>query len=243
VDPTKLPKAVPLAAGERLGDAWWCAFDADEAGGLDRAALGWPAASPIVPLALLWNATGAGGIAEVELNVDGIVGLWRSGTSVPFPDIDLRHGSRGLRVPLPASGPAGPAGLIVWWRSADLDPRIGLAVHATGAVAEPEAPYVPALEAEPIRFGPKQVGLRVKGAIHWADLRRPGVFRIVGKDGASQDLAGVQLVDAKGTLRADLPPGAVKAGSRIVVDGLRDPWGRAFAGQPLEIDAEPPGGR
>jgi hypothetical protein len=27
------------------------------------------------------------------------------------------------------------------------------------------------------------------------------------------------------------------------VDGLRDPWGRAFAGQPLEIDAEPPGGR
>jgi len=246
VDANRLPKAAPAAAGEKVGDAWWCAFDADDAGGLDRASLGWPDKSPVVPLAVLWTVAGSGGggdagaIAEAEVNADGVTALWRGGASIPFPEASLRHGVRGVRVPLVASG---ASGLLLWWRCTDLDPRIGVAIHAAagaGATAT-DVPLPPggALEAEPIRFGPKQIGLRVKSPFHWADLRRPGVVRLVAADGSAQDLTSIQAIDAKGTLRADLPVGAVKATSKLVIDGLRDPWGRVLAGQPMEIDVEP----
>jgi len=45
--------------------------------------------------------------------------------------------------------------------------------------------------------------------------------------------------DAKGTVRVDLPASVSKSGATFVVDGLTDPWGRPFPGQPVEIPLEP----
>lgn len=242
IELSKLPKSAPAAAGERVGDAWWAAFDTDAAGGLDRSALRWPDKSEVVPAAFLWTIEGAAaGLMDVEVNVDGTVAVWRGGSAFPFPNVALRNGSRGVAVPAPV---AAAGGIVVWWKSADFDPRIGVALQVpAGAKAASAAPVAPVvgLDVEAMRFGPKQVGFRVNVPFHWADLRAPGVFRLRAADGGWSDLgpAGLALHDARGTLRADLPPGVAKAGARFVIDGLRDPWGRTLAGQPVEIDVEP----
>lgn len=251
VDQTKLPKVAPAAAGERVGDAWWCEFDADERGGLDRAALAWPDDLPVIPLAVIWPVASESspGIAEAEVCADGSVGLWRAGATIIFPLSPLRHGVRGVRVPLASTLPLAssvplassmPNGLVLWWKSADFDPRIGVAVHLPdGAAArDVERPPVATLDVDPIRFGPKQAGFRVKPAVHWADVRRGSFVRLLAADGASLPVTGLSAVDAKGTYRFDLPAGVAKAGARIVFDGLRDPWGRTLEGQPREIDAD-----
>ena len=239
-DPAVLPKAAPPSVGARVGEAWWAAFAADETGGLDRSTLRWPEAVETIAVAALWRADADHEPQSLELNVDGTVAVWSGGSALPIAATPLRFGTRRARPPR-RGGDAG--GVVVWWKSADFDPRIGIAVHAADAHRVPglvPPPGVAALDAEPIGFGPRQIGLRPGTPYHWADVSRPGVFRLRAANGSTTDLAehGITVYDAKGTLRADLPPGVAKKGARFVVDGLRDPWGRTLAGQPFELDAE-----
>ena len=241
IDAKKLPKSAPAKAGERHGDAWWAVFDTDEQGGLARSVLRWPEKPDTAPLAFVWEGAGGAAPDEIEINVDGSVALWRAGAALPCPTTPLRNGSRGERVRLPS---AGPPGVVVWWRSADMDPRIGVAVSLPdgGRVSDlPETDPPAQLVADPIQFGPKHVGFRIATPFHWADLRTPGVFVLRAADGTEHDLSASGLVsfDAKGTVRADLPQGVTKAGATVRISGLRDVWGRRLDGQPREIDAEP----
>jgi hypothetical protein len=239
VDPLHLPRTAPKTAGEHVDDAWWAAFPVDEDGALHRAALRLPGALDALAVAFVWTAPAGAEPAAAEIDADGRIAVWRAGKPVAFPAANLRFGVRGIASAL---APGGPPSVLLQWRSTDPDPRIGLALGgAAGAIGADPAPVQP-IEVKALGFGPKQAGLRLHPTFHWADLRRAGVLRLRTADGKVRDAAdlGVTLVDGKGTVRIDLPAGETKAGAKFVVDGLRDPWGRTFPGQPVEIDVAPP---
>jgi hypothetical protein len=236
VDLAHPPKAAPSAAGERVGDAWWAAFPAGDDGAFHRASLRLPAAADTVIAAFAWTAADGDVPKQAEVNADGVVAPWCAGKPLAFPATNLRFGAQGMAAALAAGA---PQALLVQWRSTDPDPRLGLALDC--AVTQPAPGAAPAIDVEAVGFGPKNAGLRVRQPFHWGDLGRPGVLRVRFADGKVRDAAdlGITLFDAKGTLRVDWPASAPKAGARFLVDGLRDPWGRAFGGQPVEVDAEP----
>lgn len=241
VDTKLLPRAAPATAGERVGDAWWVAVDVGADGCVDRAVFARAGDGAAVAIAAVW-APGAGATPEtIEINADGRIAVWRGGASLPFSSDVRRSGSRGERRALP---PQGPPGAVVWWRPADGEPRLGIALpdgaRARDAIVAP-GDTAAALDAEAIRYGPRQAGLRIRSPFHWIDLQRSGTLVVRLADGRTFDAVelGAVVADGKGTVRLDLPSDAPKAGAVFVVDGLRDPWGRPLWNQPLEIPVEP----
>ena len=236
VDLAHPPKTAPSAPGERVGDAWWAAFPAGEDGAFHRASLRLPAAADTVIAAFAWKAPAGEAVKRAELNADGVVMPWSAGKPLAFPATNLRFGAQGAAAALAAGG---PQALLLQWRSSDPDPRLGLALDAAVTQAAPGA--ATAIDLEPLGFAAKNAGLRVRQPFHWGDIGRPGVLRVRLADGNVRDAAdlGVILYDARGSLRIEWPAAAPKAGAKFIVDGLRDPWGRAFTGQPAELDVSP----
>ena len=236
VDVARPPKAAPTAPGERVGEAWWAAFPVGQDGAFHRASLRLPAAADTVIAAFAWTPAAGAAPKLAEFNADGVLAPWSAGRPLAFPATNLRFGVQGAAAALAAGG---PQSLLLHWRSSDPDPRLGLALDATVTQDAPGA--AAAIDLEPLGFGAKNAGLRIRQPFHWGDVGRQGVVQVRFQDGNARDAAdlGVMLYDARGALRIDWPAGIPKTRAKFIVNGLRDPWGRAFTGQPVEIDVEP----
>jgi hypothetical protein len=174
----------------------------------------------------------------LDVNADGELTLFAGGQPVAYPSGLRRSGSRGHVFPAPLH-----PGMVIWWRSSEASSRLAVAtdVSRSDRAWLETAPEPVPLAAESIRFNGRYAALRMRTQWHWADARRPRVFRLRTTDGRTLDMAGsaATVTDAKGTLRFELADAGDKVAATFVIDGLRDPWGRTMPGQPLEVPVEP----
>lgn len=238
VDPARPPKSAPAEVGETAGNAWWCAVEADEEGGLERSALGFSDGTVFV--AVLPGGGGIDTAGAIETNADGRVEVLLGDQALSGTTAPQRFGTRGLlRV---WTGDPG-RGFLLRWTSDDLSPRLGVAILGDeGPMACVEATgKSDRLVAVPIRFSGAYAGLRISPRLHWLDLARSGAMVLHLGDGTTHDLSelGVKVHDAKQTLRYQWPEGVARYGAKVVLTGLRDVWGRPLHDRPVTLSVDP----